>query len=204
MKNVVLIGTEQDMILELKRSKYKVLGYFGTKQKRNNIKFLGSVEKIKNFLKSKKNIKVCIAMGPLQRRKKLLKYFKNNILTYISDKAIVSKNARIGAGSFIQAFCFIGNYSIIGKCCKINIRTNIHHDSKIGSFTDIAPNATILGNVNIGDNCYIGSGSVIREKIKIKNNIMTGIKSAVVKNLNSKGTYVGIPAKKIRSSYKRP
>ena len=84
------------------------------------------------------------------------------------------------------------------------MRSNIHHDCKIGSFTDIAPSATILGNVRIGEECYIGSGTIVREKINIKNKIMTGINSSVVKNINSEGTYVGVPVKKIKNYYKRP
>ena len=150
-KEIILIGLEQDMILELLKSKHKILGYFGNKKKNNSIKFLGSIGKIKYFLKKNKNVKICISMGPLEIRKKLIKKFKNNILTYISDEAIVSKNAVIGVGSFIQSFCFIGNNTKIGKCCKINVRSNIHHDTKIGSFTDLAPSVTILGNVRYFD-----------------------------------------------------
>ncbi len=203
-KEIILIGLEQDMILELLKSKHKILGYFGNKKKNNSIKFLGSIGKIKYFLKKNKNVKICISMGPLEIRKKLIKKFKNNILTYISDEAIVSKNAVIGVGSFIQSFCFIGNNTKIGKCCKINVRSNIHHDTKIGSFTDLAPSVTILGNVRIGNDCYIGAGTIVREKIKIGKDIMTGIQSAVIKNLSHKGTYIGIPAQKIRNIYKRP
>lgn len=202
--DVILIGAEQDIILELKRSGYKILGYFGKKKSNSKIKHLGNFNKIQKYLNNHKNAKLCISMGPIQRRKLFLKNFKKKIFTYISDKAIVSKNIKIGAGSFIQSFCFIGNNVSIDNCCKINVRSNIHHDCKIGSFTDIAPSVTILGNVRIGKECYIGSGTIVREKINIKNKIMTGINSAVVKNIDSEGTYVGIPVKKIKNYYKRP
>ena len=33
-KEIILIGLEQDMILELLKSKYKILGYFGNKKKK--------------------------------------------------------------------------------------------------------------------------------------------------------------------------
>ena len=165
-------------------------------------KYLRTFNKIEKYLNNHcKNSKLCISMGPTKRRKLFLNKFSKKIFTYISNKAIVTKDIKIGPGSFIQAFCFIGNNVIIDSCCKINIRSSIHHDCKIGSCTDIAPSVTILGNVRIGQECYIGSGTVIREKIKIKDKVMTGIKSAVVTNINSEGTYVGVP-KKIKNIQK--
>ena len=143
-------------------------------------------------------------MGPLNIRKFLLNNYKNKLLTYVSRKSIVSKLAKINHGAFIQNNCFVGNYVQIGVACKINIGAKIHHNSIIGSFSDIAPSSTILGNVKVGSNCYIGAGTIVREKIKISNDIMTGIHSAVVKNLTLKGLYVGIPAKRVKNFYKRP
>ncbi|MDA9650966.1 hypothetical protein N9T21_03840 [Candidatus Pelagibacter sp.] len=202
--DVVLIGAEQDIIFELNRSKHRILGYFGKKKNDCKIKYLGTFNKIEKYLNAHINSRLCISMGPTNRRKLFLNRFRKKIFTYVSNKSIVSKDIKIGLGSFIQAFCFIGNNVLIDSCCKINIRSSIHHDCKIGSCTDIAPSVTILGNVGIGQECYIGSGTVIREKIQIKNKVMTGIKSAVVSNIKSEGVYVGVPAKKIKNNYKRP
>jgi sugar O-acyltransferase (sialic acid O-acetyltransferase NeuD family) len=203
MKNVILIGTEEDIIFELRRAGYLIKGYFG-KQKKHYLKFLGPVNKIENYIKKIPKTKICIAMGPAQRRKKLLKKYKKNILTYVSNASLISPSAKILTGSFVQSFCFLGNYCEIGECCKINVRSNIHHNSVVGSFTDIAPNSTVLGNSKIGKECYLGAGSIIREKILVTDNVMTGINSAVVKDINKPGTYVGVPAKKIKKFYIRP
>ena len=35
------------------------------------------------------------------------------------------------------------------------------NETVIGEFTTIAPNAVILGNVSIGNRCYIGANSTI-------------------------------------------
>ncbi|MBD1134935.1 hypothetical protein IDH21_00875 [Pelagibacterales bacterium SAG-MED47] len=202
-KKIILIGTEEDMIFELKNANYDLAGYFGNKKK-HSLKYLGKITQISNYLKKNSKVKICIAMGPLNIRKILLKKYKKNILTYVSKNSIISKLTKVSTGSFIQNSCFIGNNSKIGEACKINVGAKIHHNSTIGSFSDIAPNSTILGNVKIGNECYIGAGTTVREKVKISNNIMTGINSAVVKNLNKSGLYIGIPAKKIKDSYERP
>tara|TARA_A100001011_G_scaffold400442_1_gene515021 strand:- start:314 stop:928 length:615 start_codon:yes stop_codon:yes gene_type:complete len=204
MKNkILLIGSEEDMILELNSAGFSIIGFIGNKKK-SSLRYLGDYSKISSHLNKFKSHKVCIAMGPLNIRKKFYKLYSNRLLTYISKKSVIGKKVSIEKGSFIQSGCFIGNNVKIGKACKINVNVSVHHDSKIGSFTDVAPSSTILGNVTMGNSCYIGSGSVIREKLKITNNVMTGINSAVVKNITSKGLYYGVPAKKKKNTYSRP
>tara|TARA_B100001250_G_scaffold406870_1_gene426649 strand:+ start:846 stop:1466 length:621 start_codon:yes stop_codon:yes gene_type:complete len=202
-KKIILIGTEEDIIFELENADYELLGYFGNKKK-HPLKYLGKIKDISKYLNRNKKAKICIAMGPLDIRKMLLKKFKKNVLTYVSKNSIVSELTKVSIGSFVQNSCFIGNYTKIGEACKVNVGTKIHHNSSIGSFTDIAPSSTILGNVKIGKYCYIGSGTIVREKVKISNNIMTGINSAVVKNLIKSGLYIGIPTKRVKNSYERP
>ena len=201
--DIILIGAEEDIILELNNSEHKILGFFGNKKK-TNIKYLGTFSKIDAFIKKNPNVKICIAMGPLQIRKKFLKKYKKNVLTYVSNRSLKGEKIKIGEGSFVQSFCFLGNNVKIGYCCKINVGSNIHHGVKIGLLTDIAPNSTILGNSIIGSECYIGSGTIVREKIKISDKIMTGINTAVVKNISLKGLYYGVPAKYKKNRYKRP
>ena len=104
---IALIGLEQDMILELKRNNHKILGYFSNKKQKSSLKFLGNFKNTQNFLKNN-NCKICIAMGPINRRKKFFKEFRKNLLTYISDKSIISKTSKIMDGSFVQSNCFIG------------------------------------------------------------------------------------------------
>ena len=200
---ILLIGSEEDMILELKSAGFSIVGFIGNKKK-SSLKYLGNYNKISSHLDKFKSHKVCIAMGPLDIRKKLCKLYPNRLLTYVSKKSVIGDKVFIDRGSFIQNGCFIGNNVRIGKASKINVNVSVHHDYKIGSFTDIAPSSTILGNVSIGDSCYIGSGSIIREKVKITNNVMTGINSGVVKDIISKGLYYGVPAKKKKNTYSRP
>ena len=59
MKNVILIGTEEDMIFELNRAGYSIKGYFGIKKK-HYLKFLGTITKIENYIKLLHKTKICI------------------------------------------------------------------------------------------------------------------------------------------------
>ena len=54
------------------------------------------------------------------------------------------------------------------------------------------------GGVKIGQECFIGIGSVIVNNISVESRITVGAGTVVVKDLIDAGTYVGNPAKKIK------
>ena len=59
------------------------------------------------------------------------------------------------------------------------------------------PNAVVGGNVVVRDRVYMGSCSNIREKINICSDVTIGMNSAVVKNIEKSGIYIGVPSKKL-------
>ena len=50
----------------------------------------------------------------------------------------------------------------------------------------------------IGDGVWIGVGSCIRNNIAICADCMVGAGAVVTKSITEKGTYVGLPAKRIK------
>ena len=68
----------------------------------------------------------------------------------------------------------------------------IGHDSKIGSFNILNASSTLGGFVNLGENCYLGQGSNIRDKIKVSKQSLIGMGSIITKNIKKKGKYFGI------------
>lgn len=82
----------------------------------------------------------------------------------------------------------------------------IHSNAKIGNRVTIAQNVTIgrnFGDINvpiIGDDVYIGAGSVVFGEITIGNNVIIGANSLVNKSIPDNSTYVGNPGKVIESN----
>jgi UDP-3-O-[3-hydroxymyristoyl] glucosamine N-acyltransferase len=87
---------------------------------------------------------------------------------------------------------------IIGKHSQINLMTTIGHDCIIGDYFTTAPSVQISGNINIGNNVYFGTKSSAKQKISICDNVIIGMNSGVVKDINESGTYIGTPCKKIK------
>lgn len=130
----------------------------------------------------------------VDRLPKETKYF-----TFIHPTVqIMDDNIEVGEGSFIGANSILTTNIKLGKHALLNRGNHIGHDCFIGDYFSAMPNAVIGGNVWIDNKVYLGSCSNIREKIKIVANTTIGMNAAVVKNLTESGTYVGIPAKKLK------
>lgn len=122
------------------------------------------------------------------------KYF-----TFIHNSVkILDKSIRIGEGSVLCAGCILTTNIEIGKHCHLNLHTTIGHDTKIGDYFTTAPGVKISGNCNIGSNVYFGTNSSVREKINICDDVIIGLNAGVVKNIDTGGTYIGTPSKKIK------
>ena len=81
----------------------------------------------------------------------------------------------------------IGNECIITNC------TILAHDAS----TKLLIGKSRIGKVKIGNNCFIGLGSVILPSVKIGNNCIIGAGSVVTKNVPDNSIVAGNPAKVI-------
>lgn len=69
----------------------------------------------------------------------------------------------------------------------------------VGSHTHIAPNVTICGHSKIGKNVFCGAGSTVIDNISICDDVIVGAGAVVTDNITEKGTYVGVPARKVNT-----
>jgi len=140
-----------------------------------------------------------IAVGNPADKKKLLAKLPENteFWNYISPRAYVN-NLRMGKGNFICAGTIITVNVTIGNHVHLNLHTTVGHDAVLGDFVTTAPNVNISGNVTIKDGVYLGTASCVKEKLTICEDVVLGMNASVVKDITESGTYVGIPAKKIK------
>jgi sugar O-acyltransferase (sialic acid O-acetyltransferase NeuD family) len=130
----------------------------------------------------------------VQRLPKETKFF-----THIHSTAqILGEDVEIGEGSIICAGTVITTNVKLGKHAHLNLHTTIGHDCEIDDYFTTAPGAKISGNCKIYDCVYIGTNASVKEKISIHRLTTIGSNAAVVKNIEEQGTYVGVPARKIR------
>lgn len=92
--------------------------------------------------------------------------------SYIGESCIVKEHTEI-TDSYIKGFCNIGPYSHIHDKCELEIQVEIAHSeivrSKIEKGTKIK-HYSYIGDAEIGQNCNIGAGTVFCNYDGIKKN----------------------------------
>jgi len=104
-----------------------------------------------------------------------------------SQKKIRVGPIKIGDRSIFDQDCKIGLNTEIGQDCKVGVCSNIGIGCKIGNKVRVSAGAgishfvTIHDNVSIGENCYIGSKSIIEDGAQLASNTQVPQKSRVTK-----------------------
>ena len=162
-----------------------------------NFPVLGKVDDAKKY----SSADFFIAIGNANVRKKIYLDFiekEFNIINLIHPAAVIASDVEIGVGTVVMAGTVINPSAKIGKGCIINTSASVDHDCTVGDFSHISVGAHIAGTVNVGKNTWIGIGAVVSNNVDIADDCLVGAGAVVVKNLTDPGTYVGVPAKKIK------
>lgn len=140
-----------------------------------------------------------IAIGDANIRKKIADSLDVKWHTAIHPEATVSKlDTSIGEGTVIMANAVVNPSAKIGRHCIINTGAVVEHDNVLGDFVHISPNATLAGAVTVGKMTHIGAGSAVKQVISITSDCIIGAGTVVIKDITQSGTYVGVPARKIK------
>ena len=155
---------------------------------------LGKIADLANI-----NGDVIVAIGNIQVHKRIQEMIpENRIVSLVHPKAIVADNVLIGAGSVVMAGTVINVGACIGKGCIINTCSSVDHDCVIRDYCHISVGAPVAGTSCIGEQSWIGAGATVSNNINICSSCMIGAGAVVIRDIKERGTYVGVPAKKIK------
>ena len=139
-----------------------------------------------------------IAVGDNESRERLYQRFlEMNVVSVISKNAYTGTGSIIGRGCFVGDMAHIGPEADIGEDCIINTGAVVEHECVIGSHAHISVGAKVCGRSRIGRRTMVGAGATVIDKISICDDVIIGAGAVVVSDIMEKGTYVGVPAKKI-------
>ena len=142
-----------------------------------------------------------VAIGNGKIRERVYNELLNNklrVVTLIHPNATIASHVSIGIGTGVMAGTIINPSCEIGVGCIVNTGSTIDHDNKIGNFSHISIGSHLAGNVTIGKQTWVCAGAVIKNNISVCENCIIGAGAVVVKDIEKSGTFIGVPAKRIK------
>lgn len=136
----------------------------------------------------------------------------------IEEEVIIGRNVVLGnyvylaRGTVIGDNCFLDSYvkssgnNKIGDNVTLRYNATVAKKCTIGRRTYISPNVmtiytepdgSVLGDIIIGDDCFIGTNAVVGSGVSICNKVTIGAMTYVNKDIVEEGTYVGVPFRRL-------
>lgn len=142
----------------------------------------------------------------------------------IGYNCVIEDDCEIGDGTVIEHFVLLKKGTKIGKNCFVDSYVRSSGDNKIGNNVTLRFGCTIAREVTIWDNvfispnvmtiysnptgekvggtvigagAYIGTAAVIGPGVKIAPEVVVGAQAFVDRSLSERGTYVGVPVRKL-------
>lgn len=139
-----------------------------------------------------------IAVGDNTTRIEILERTKScgfDIVSIIHPSAQITEDVVIGKGSVVFANAVINTGSELGAACIVNTAATVDHDNQIGDGVHISPGAHLGGNVDVGARSWIGIGASVIHGCVIGHDVIVGAGAAVIDDIASGLTVVGVPAR---------
>ena len=118
-----------------------------------------------------------------KHKKKMIKHYGG---VDIGDDVLIGPCCVINRGTI--------DNTVIKTGCKIDAQCLVSHNAYLGENSALVGGAKIYGSVKTGENLYIAS-AMIKNQLTVGNNVVIGMGSVVLKDVEDNVTVVGIPAK---------
>ena len=191
------LGGHAKVVIEAIRSNGgEVLGAYDDAEVRGDLLGVNFLGKFK--ASQKPHQQLLISIGDNRIRFMKVNEIEANFFNAVHSKAILSPEITTGKGNVILANTIINCNANIGNHCIINTSAVIEHDCVIKDFAHISPNATLCGNVKIGEGTQVGAGAVILPNLNIGKWVTVGAGAVVIADIPDYAIVVGNPAKIIK------
>ncbi len=139
-----------------------------------------------------------VGIGDARVRKRIQEQLESeglHVITLIHPSAVVADSALIQSGTAVMAGAVINPGAKIGKGCIVNTCSSIDHDCVVSDYVHISVGAHIAGMVQIGVRTCVGAGATVSNNLSICGDCVIGAGAVVIKNIETRGTYIGVPAR---------
>lgn len=146
-----------------------------------------------------KDQELILAIGDNQIRKRVADKIRHRFGKAVHPSAVLSSYLTIGDGTVVMQLAVINAGASVGKHCILNTASVTEHDCTLEDFVHISPNATLCGNVRVGEGTHVGAAAVILPNITVGKWCVIGAGTVVTDPVPDFSLVVGVPGKVIRT-----
>lgn len=187
--------------IALKMNRWKSIAFLDDNESFNVCMGLEVIGNSSDTFKYIKDFDIFIAIGNNVTREKIQEKLEAegaNIPILVHPNAVIGERVEFGNGTAVMAGAIINCCTQIGKGCIINTGATIDHDNFIEDYVHISPGVHTAGTVKIGKGTWLGVGSKVSNNLNITSCCKVGAGAVVVKDISEAGTYVGVPARRVK------
>lgn len=139
-----------------------------------------------------KNFEIILGIGYTNMNALRAKLYKKcikkgyKVATYVSTSALTYTN-NIGMGCFLAPGCIIGPGCKLGNGNYLGSSVVLSHDNVIGDFNFMSTNTVFGGYSKVGNCCFFGLHSTVKDNITISNYNLIGSAANVLKSISCEG-----------------
>jgi hypothetical protein len=144
--------------------------------------------------------RVLVAVGEPKLRKRLTELVARTgrtLETFISAQAFVAADATVEEGAMIYPHATVHARAHLGRGVLVNSNASVGHETHIGDYSTVGPGVSLGGRCHIGAGTYLGIGCSMLEELTIAAGAVIGAGAVVVRDIDTAGTYAGVPARPI-------
>ena len=118
-------------------------------------------------------------------------------ITVVHSSAQISALASVGSGCVLMHNAIVNRGVRLAEHVLVTQGVFLGHDSTVGAFSVLAPNATLCGRTFVGESVYVGAGAIVSSEVKVGNGAVIGIGSTVLDNVAPESTVFNNSARPI-------
>ncbi|SHL54354.1 NeuD/PglB/VioB family sugar acetyltransferase [Hymenobacter psychrotolerans] len=117
---------------------------------------------------------------------------------FVHPSAYIDASVQLGPGTFISPGCVLDLNVQLAANVLLYTGCVVAHDTHIGAHTLLGPGVRLAGRVQVGSRCFLGIGTTVIDSLELGADVRTGGGTVVIQDLPEPGTYVGVPARRLR------
>lgn len=136
-------------------------------------------------------------------RKRLCEMIKGmgyQLTSVIASDAHVGHRASLGQNVFVMDGAFVGPGTVVADGVTIWSGVNLSHLAEVGAYAWLAPSAAFAGNCRIGAFSFVGLNATVLPRIVIGKEALIGAGCVLTHDADDYGIYAGVPGRKIGDS----